>query len=531
MMLPAERPPSTTTAEPDGDLGRTSGATVVSGGLWSIVGRMLPQVQLLLLSVVAARFLGPDGMGRQSLIAFVGLTTVMVATAGFPASVARFVGELLGARRGGDALALYAWTWRFEVVAAVLAGGGLALVGLLGSDPRLAWVLVGGVSALAVLQSVPQALLSGAQRWRHATMVGLVTGAASVPGAIVALALGGGISGLFAVELVMVAVNLGWTSHLARGLASQLPPRAAFPADLRRRFTSFAGITTITVMLHYVVWTRSELLVLDHSSTDTQIALYSIAFATVSGLARIPEAIARVTMPAVATLIGAGELDRVRSGYWRAMRLLAFLTPPVVAGAAVTGPALISLAYGSEFQGAGTVLLVMLGPLLLVPLFTTAESLLFALGRLRFLLGVQLCATVVDIGLAVLLIPRFDALGAAFANAAAQFAAGVPFLVVAGRLQAPANMAWGALLRGVALACAVAAAAGGTLLALGDGVVGVPAAIVAGIAAFAALGPVLRPLAADDAVWLARALEGRDPMRRVLRRTLRGFSPAPRPVS
>ena len=68
------------------------------------------------------------------------------------------------------------------------------------------------------------------------------------------------------------------------------------------------------MFIHYVIWTRSELLVLDRVSVDAQIALYSIAFATVAGLARIPEAIARVTMPAVATLIGAGEMHRVALG-------------------------------------------------------------------------------------------------------------------------------------------------------------------------------------------------------------------------
>jgi O-antigen/teichoic acid export membrane protein len=97
---------------PDPELGQTSGAAVVTGGLWSVLGRTMPQIQLLVLSVVAARFLGPDGMGRQSLIAFVGITTVMVATAGFPSSVSRFVGELLGAREGGTALGLYRWAWR-----------------------------------------------------------------------------------------------------------------------------------------------------------------------------------------------------------------------------------------------------------------------------------------------------------------------------------------------------------------------------------------------------------------------------------
>jgi O-antigen/teichoic acid export membrane protein len=534
-MLSAQPPkPSSTGPDdlvPDPELGQTSGAAVVTGGLWSVLGRTMPQFQLLVLSVVAARFLGPDGMGRQSLIAFVGITTVMVATAGFPSSLSRFVGELLGAREGGTALGLYRWTWRVETVAAAVAAASLIALGVFGSEPTLAWILVGVASGLAVLQSVPQSLLSGAQRWRDATIVGVVIGVVSVPATIGVLALGGGISGFFAVEVVAIACNLAWTGHLARGVAARLPaPERASP-ELRRRFLSFAGISTVNVMIQYVVWTRSELLVLDRVSADAQIALYSIAFASVIGLSRIPEAIARVTMPAVATLIGAGELHRVRAGYWRAMRLLLFITPPVVVGAAVTGPALISLAYGDEFSGAGEVLLVLLGPLLVLPLITTSDALLFAFGRLRFLLALGIVATVVDVTLAILLIPRFDALGAAIANAAAQLTAGIPCLWLAARLNAPTDIAWRPLLRGLLLALMVGGIAGATLLVLGDGLFGALAAVLAGVALFALLAPVLRPLPAADAAWLAGALEGKGPLRRTLVRALRRLAPTPEPAS
>jgi O-antigen/teichoic acid export membrane protein len=251
----------------------------------------------------------------------------------------------------------------------------------------------------------------------------------------------------------------------------------------------------------------------------------------VTGLSRIPEAIARVTMPAVATLIGAGELHRVRAGYWRAMRLLLFITPPVVVGAAVTGPALISLAYGDEFAAAGEVLLVLLGPLLVLPLITTSDALLFAFGRLRFLLALGIVATVVDVTLAILLIPRFDALGAAIANAAAQLTAGIPCLWLAARLNAPTDIAWRPLLRGLLLALMVGGIAGATLLVLGDGLFGALAAVLAGVALFALLAPVLRPLPAADAAWLAGALEGKGPLRRTLVRALRRLAPTPEPAS
>ena len=92
------------------EIGETTGRSVVSGGLWTLLNRVLPQAQLLVLSIIVARYLGPTDMGRQSFIAFAAIALVQVATAGMPAALSRFVGELLGARRGGQAMSLYQFT-------------------------------------------------------------------------------------------------------------------------------------------------------------------------------------------------------------------------------------------------------------------------------------------------------------------------------------------------------------------------------------------------------------------------------------
>ena len=55
-------------------------------------------------------------------------------------------------------------------------------------------------------------------------------------------------------------------------------------------------------------------------------------------------------MPAVANLVGMGEHERIRRGFWLAMRLLVPITLPLVAGVAVTGPALLRLAYGEDVR-------------------------------------------------------------------------------------------------------------------------------------------------------------------------------------
>src|SRR4029079_5454068 len=129
-------------------------------------------------------------------------------------------------------------TRRIEVLGAVLVMAVILIAVLAGSSPRTAWILAGVSAALSVLQAVPAALLMGAQRWREAWMPGLVTGVATVPAVVVALQLGGGISGLFAVEAVAVFINLVWTSALARRLEGALAPAEPVDPELRRRFWS-----------------------------------------------------------------------------------------------------------------------------------------------------------------------------------------------------------------------------------------------------------------------------------------------------
>src|SRR4051794_20311668 len=498
--------PSLGAPEDASALGATSAPAVVSGGLWTLLNRAVPQAQLLALSIITARYLGPADMGRQSYIAFVALALVQAATAGFPGALSRFIGELLGARRAGQAVSLYRFTRRVECAAAVLVLAALVAVAALGGDPSAAWVLAGLSGALAVLQSVPMSLLSGAQRWRQAAIAGLVTGVATVPATLVVLQSGGGIVGLFAVEASAVLVNLVWTAVLARKVGAALPSAEPVPGALRSRFLSFAGSSTMIIVIHFVVWRRSELFVMQSRSTDAEIAFYSIAFAAISGLAKLPETLEAITVPAVANLLGSGEHERIRRGFWRAIRLLAFLTPTLVAGVAVTGPALLRLAYGSAYGGAGRVLLIMLAPLLIQPMLTMSEAILYGLGRPRFIVIAGLAACAVDLVLALLLIPPLNAAGAAIANGAAQLVAGIPCLVLVARLERPVWLHMGPLLRSVALALGVAAAAWAVLAVAGSGVPGTLAAVVAGVTAFTVFALLLRPLADDDAGWLAAAL-------------------------
>lgn len=482
----------------------TSGAALIAGGLWSAASRVVPQLYTLVLSIAAARFLGPEGMGRQSFIAFIELSAIMLVTGGLPIALMRFVGETLGRGEGQLVRGLARWAWRVEAVGAALGGAALCAPAFFGADPAAAWLLAAVAGAVGILHTAPSSLLIGAQRWRAASLVGLVTGALTTVATIAVLAAGGGITGMFAVEAGASALNLAWTTLLARRLVADLPETAGPEDELTRQVVRYALPASLGVLLTFVVWRRSEFFFLERYSTDAEIALYSIAFSVVTALVRLFEAIAAVVSPAVATLYGAGQIDRIRSGYGRALRLVTVLTLPLTAVGLALGPALLRLLYGEDYRGTGPVLLVMLGTFPVVALVRTSNALLHGLGRLRFMLVAGFAGAAVNVGLDFLLIPRWDAVGAAFANAGGQLFVSVPVLVYASRVMEPVPT------RAGTLAPAALAATGAGLAALaGVQLVGGAGGVLLGLAgaalAFAVLARLLRILPADDAAWLDEA--------------------------
>jgi O-antigen/teichoic acid export membrane protein len=480
----------------------TTSASVARASLWTIASRVVPQFNILAISIAAARFLGPEDFGRQSFIAFVVVSATLLFNAGFGNALSRYMSETLGARRPEGARDLVSFGWQVELACAVLAGGALAAAGALGADPPAAWLLAGVVVAIGVMHAVPSSVLAALQLWRQAAIVGLVSGTVAVPATIAVLAAGGGITGMFAVEAVIAGANLVWTGALAsKGLARIGTGGGGPTAGLRGTTARFAAVSTFNILLELVVFRRSEFAFLDAFSTDVEIGLYSIAFAAVTALSKAPEAVAAVIVPAFATLLGAGAWHRIRSGFGRAVRLVPLTTLPLTAlGLALGGP-LIELVYGSEYEGVEPVLVVMLLFFPALPVAILANATLVALARQRAIVIALSSAAVVNVVLNLLLVPRYDAVGAALANGVAQLVAATPVFVQASRLLSPVEWAPRALVANAVAAGGMGGAAFAVVSWLG-GVAGVVTGAVAGGVVFTILGWALRLLTRDDARWL-----------------------------
>lgn len=484
----------------------TTGASVLKGATWSLLGQTIPQLYLIVISVAAARYLGPSSFGRQSYIAFVEISTIALLSAGIPSTIARFVADALGRGDSEFALRLTRWSWWLESVGAVAGAGLLLIFALAGATPKSAWLFASLAVGAGILARVPTSLLTGVQLWRSQTLVGLSIGLAGMVVTVVVLAAGFGIPGMFAVEAASSVAGLvcyGWFAlHAVRDLAHEVRPNA----EIRRiggDVYRFAALASINMIFTLVIWRRSEVLFLKHFSSENEIGFYSIAFAAATAPVLVLQGLIGVLMPAIATLWGAGAVDRIRTGFSRSLRLTLLITFPMTGLAIGLGPALIRLVYGGEFGAVGPALVILLAVLPFVPLVNLSNVLLGGMGDLRFVVGLNIFASIANILLDYLLIPNHGAKGAALASGLAQLTIAVPIITHATRKLGGVKWEPASLVRTALAATLSGLAAWACVFWIGSAP-GLVSGILVGSCSFILLGGVLRILTPGDAVWLDR---------------------------
>ena len=393
--------------------------SVLVGSVWTSANIVLPYVLASIVSIVAARVLGPDEMGRQSFIAFVTLIVTAVVSAGLPQALNRSTGEALGRGTPGAVRGLVRTAWIVELPLSLAGTTVVLLVVAMGAEPRTAWVLAAATVAAGSLGTVPLAALSGSLEWRAFSVAVLTTNIAATVLTLGALAAGWGITGIIGVRLAQTAVVGLWSTRELRLVLRRHASVATRERELEGAMLRYAAGMSLTVLLTLVVYQRSEVFFLNHFSTNADIAQFAIATSAVTILVAVPQALGVALAPALSNLHGAGQTDRIRLGYSKAIRIAMLGVLPTMGFAAVLGPPLLLLVYGDSYLGVQRVFLVLLPSMLVIPWISASAAVLTAHRRVRAPLIALAAAAAVDLLAAYSLVPRYGAVGAAAASVAA----------------------------------------------------------------------------------------------------------------
>jgi O-antigen/teichoic acid export membrane protein len=485
-----------------------SGRTLLTGSVWVVASQALPQVYILVSSILIARFLTVDDMGHQSFIAFTSQTVVMVCGFGLSGSLVRYGGELLGQRRLGTLRGLVWWTATLQTCGALLAGVVMFAFGYFSNDLQAAWLWAAFGTAFATIQNVPAGVLSILRQWRVASIITLVIGFCFTVGIAIVLIVGGGVTGVFAIGTVLGFIALVWTAVIARRYLNSVAPTPAPHRELHRPLIGYAITIWGGLLLTFVVLRRSEFFFLERYSTAQAIAFYSVAFAVTAGLGSAVEALTAVVAPTVASLQGSGDSSRIAPGFSRALRIVILVTVPVAAFGFAFGPQLIQLVYGSDYAPTAAPLRIMLVAFPIVAIMTMCSGLLWGIGLVRVWLLSFCVAAIVNLLLDFTLIPAYAQTGAALANVGAQATASL--LVVGYTVRTLGPLTWHArVLVRASVAALVAAMLGWVALLAIAGVAGAVTGLTVASVAFLGLSRLLRTVPAADAEWIADSVHGR----------------------
>lgn len=528
------------------DVHRTITAGSVIGGVgWNVVASVVPQLLTLVLSVAVGRMLGPSEQGVQSFMIFTATTASVVCALGLPLAAQYAISSALGRTGRPQLRSLVTWTLRISLLPSLVAGGATLVVSRLYEPQRaLDWGIVTVYAIVATVHSVSAQALLGMHRYRSASVVGLGVQLAVVPATIALLAAGQGVTTLLLLmALGAVASAILTIGLLYRELGRDRPDEAGSASTAaaerpevlsRRALLRYAGGAGILVLLDTVVMQRSEFAFLAafHGQAPQQLAYYAVATAAAQAAAKVPLALVPVVLPSVSTLVAAGLMSRVRSGWIAAQRIL-FIGSGIASGFLLgVGVPLVTLVWGASYRPAGQVLLIAaVVPVLVGPAAALASATLLGAGLLRRVIAVEAAGAVVTLACDAALIGPFGIDGAAVANSAGQLAMVLILLRTAWitlRLPPPETSS---VLKTLAMLVAVALP-GLALLSLGaNDALCLGGGLAGGALLLAVLLPALKPFAADDlelAAFLVDRLPG--PLARWIRsgaRAAPAASPSP----
>ena len=392
-------------------------------------GRGISLLVNFAVQVLIVRYLSKEGYGAFAYALSLVLVGESIVTLGLDRAITRFV-PIYEERGQWDRL-FGTLVLAFGTVLGLGAVLVLLVVGLQGwlagsiiGDPQVVSVLA-ILAALAPIQAYDGLLIGMFAVFGNAWAVFVrkhVLGPMLKLAAVGALILvGSGVeflaAGYVAAGLLGVVIYsfMLWRLLSRRGLIARLKTSGmTIPA---REVLGFA-LPLLSSDLVYVVLTASDVILLEHFHSTTEVAAFRVVHSAAVLNQIVFTSFALLFTPLAARYFARGDAEGINLLYWRTATWMAVFSFPIFAMTfSLAGPVTITL-YGAEYRDSAIYLaLLSLGYYFNVALGFNGLT-LKVFGRLRYIVTLNILAAVANVGLNLILIPRYGALGAAIGTTA-----------------------------------------------------------------------------------------------------------------
>jgi len=370
--------------------------------------RVLGLAFTVLASVVAARFLGPSGKGTLAVIGLVSSLAVQLGGLGLHASTTYFAARDSGALPRIAGLSLWIAAVMGTLLSSLILGVAWLFPHSLNEVPgRFVFVAV-AIIPFGLVSLFFQNILLGLQRILTLNLVDLAGKAAGLVVTVVFLPL----LGLGVWELLLAGLIIGAGASLGTVwlVTREAPPAMAINPDFACSMLRYGMKFYLSCLLAYLV-IRVDLLMVNYFSGVSEAGIYSVSTAFADLLYVLPVSIGTVLFPRIARdQIGEGSLTL------KACRYTVLLMAGICLTAAVAARPAILLLYGKVFAGSIPPFLWLLPGIFLLSIEGVLANDLAGRGYPAVIVGYWLVGLVLNIGLNLVMIPRWGANGAAAAS-------------------------------------------------------------------------------------------------------------------
>lgn len=483
---------------------------------WNLLGKFALMVLRFLESIVLVRLLGENDFGAFSQTVNLNAIVVLIAAFGLESSLLRFLpAAVMSSGAAGERRLVV----RAMVLRAVASAVAAAVVWL--QAPWFAERLLHDSARAGLIKLVAVLLVSMGfqnlfarvmvtryeQKFSNLIQAGLT--ALYLLAAAVAVKFGAGVAGVLWCQIAFNgALLVLFLRRWRRELPSHTEPAANVAPVSWRQLFQFSGYTYLYNLLNFVFQKGMDVLLLGLLLTDLapvtwyvlayNFVFYSVSFFSNAFAEGVPLAI-------VSEVAAQNDLPKLRRIYAMSIEYLYLFVLPILLGGLLLGGRLLHLFYPvGPADGATTPMLVLLVCYSLAKIGSINVNFLMGLNRERILVLIRLAFGALNFGLDLLLIPRYNALGAAIATGFSVLTGVMVEWVVVHRLLQPLYP-----IRFLVKVLAASLAMGAGIILLDRAIdwapaLQVPALFVAGVVVFTLMIFILRPFRREHADLLAK---------------------------
>jgi O-antigen/teichoic acid export membrane protein len=385
--------------------------------VWSVAARGGRFLLGMVSSVIVVRSLGDYDYGVLSLVRTLLMFVLIVAGCGLGQAVLKFLPAMRVRARPGEARRLV----RRVVVIQVLAWLVLSSVVYLGREwigslfpyPGFATLIAAAV-ALALFEvffTLLSQILNSNYDTRRLSIATLTSHAVYIAMLAVLMPAGAGVLGVlvaaasgFAVSCVIVLSRVG--SAVPRESEEDGDPVAV------ARVARYAAPFMLVGLLNLVVWRQSETLLLGYFRSAEETGYFDLAYRMAQLILEfVPGTVWPLVMAGTSELY-ARNSDSLRTAIDRYYRMLFILCAPICVTGMVLGGRMIPILFSEQMAPAALPTQLFFA-VFTVSFFATPLSMaLYVMEKTHINLIVYVCLAVVNVGLDLVLIPRYGVYGA-----------------------------------------------------------------------------------------------------------------------